>query len=122
MIQVSRREFIRLAQRAFGQLPTSVRRSLKNLDITIEEWPPPDDMQDLEPDHTLFGMYTGVPLTEREGGVPDLPDHISIYRQPILRHCSTRTQVVEEIRITLWHEVGHYLGLGEEDLHRLGYG
>ena len=122
MIQVSRREFIRLAQRAYRQLPTSVRRSLKNLDITIEEWPPPDDIQDLEPDHTLFGMYIGVPLTEREGGAPDLPDHISIYRQPILRHCATRTQVVEEIRITLWHEVGHYLGLGEEDLHRLGYG
>ena len=79
-------------------------------------------MQHLAPEDVLFGLYTGVPLTEREGGIPDLPDRISIYRQPILRSCATRNQVVEEIRVTLWHEVGHYLGLGEEDLHRLGYG
>ncbi len=122
MIQVSRREFVRLAQRAYARLPSSIRQSLKNVDITIEEWPTRQDMQHLEPEDTLFGLYTGVPLTEREGGVPDLPDRISIYRQPILRSCATRNQVVEEIRVTLWHEVGHYLGLGEEDLHRLGYG
>ena len=122
MIRVSRREFIRLAQRAYGQLPAPVRQSLKNIDITVEEWPTPDDMQNLDPEHTLFGLYTGVPLTERAGGVPDLPDRITIYRRPILRSCTTRAEVVEEIRVTLWHEVGHYLGLGEEDLHRLGYG
>jgi len=103
-------------------LPLAIKQSLKNLDVIIEEWPAPDETQDLEPDYILFGMYTGVPLTEREGSITELPDRISIYRQPILRHCSTRIQVEKEIRTTLWHEVGHYLGLGEDDLHRLGYG
>ena len=50
------------------------------------------------------------------------PDRIVIYRQPILRACESRAEAAREIRITLWHEVGHYLGMTEDDLHRLGYG
>lgn len=122
MIRLSRREFLRLTQRAYHQLPDGIKNSLTNVDITIEERPTTEDMDSLEPDDTLFGVYSGIPLTEREGGAPELPDRISIYRQAILRGCSTRAQVVEEIRITLWHEVGHYLGMSEADLHRLGYG
>ena len=51
-----------------------------------------------------------------------LPDRIVIYRQPILRSCSTRREAEREIETTLLHEVGHYLGMDEDDLHRLGYG
>ncbi len=122
MIRLSRREFERLAQRAYRQLPPAIRQSLRNVDITIEEWPGPEEAELVGHADTLFGLYTGVPLTQREGGAPQLPDRICLYRQPILRSCSTRAQVVEEVRITLWHEVGHYLGLEEDDLHRLGYG
>ena len=87
----------------------------------MEEWPDLDEL-DLDLDGgTLFGLYTGVPLPEREGGGPLLPDRIIIFRQPILRSCSTREEAVREIQTTLLHEVGHYLGMGEEDLHRLGY-
>ena len=50
-----------------------------------------------------------------------MPDRILIYRQPILRNCSTHAEVEYEINVTLWHEVGHYFGLTEEDLHQLGY-
>ena len=71
---------------------------------------------------TLFGLYVGVPLPERTGGEPDLPDRIVIYRQPILQSCKNLTEARKEIRITLLHEVGHYLGMDEDDLHRLGYG
>lgn len=122
MIRLSHREFERLAQRAYRQLPATIRQSLHNVDITIEEWPDPEDAELAGHDGTLLGLYTGVPLTLREGGTPQLPDRICLYRQPILRSCSTHAQVVEEVRITLWHEVGHYLGLDEDDLHRLGYG
>ena len=122
MIRLSRREFERLARRAYRQLPPAVRASLDNVDITIEEWPSPEEADLAGDEGGLLGLYTGVPLTQREGGAPELPDRICLYRQPILRSCSTRAQVVEEVRITLWHEVGHYLGMDEEDLHRLGYG
>ena len=64
----------------------------------------------------------GVPLTERYGDGPAMPDCIYIYRRPILAMCGTAAEVAAEVRTTLWHEVGHYLGMDEQDLERLGYG
>ncbi len=122
MIDVGYQEFVRLALRAYRQLPPAVTQALENVDVTVEDWPGPDELALVEDGQTLFGLYQGVPLTDREGGDPVLPDRITLYRQPILEACHTREDVVREIRITLWHEVGHYLGLDEADLHRLGYG
>ena len=122
MIDLSYHEFVRLVRRAYRQLPLEVRQALDNVDITVEEWPGPEEADLLEEGHTLFGLYHGIPLTDREGGGPVLPDRITLYRQPIMESCASRAQVVAEVRITLWHEVGHYLGLDEADLHRLGYG
>ncbi len=122
MIYLSRREFIRLVRQAYKQVPPPVMRALRNVDVAVEEWPDRGESDQDEGESTLFGLYTGVPLPEREGGEPLVPDRIVIYRQPILRSCSTRAEAVREIRVTLLHEVGHCLGMGEEDLHRLGYG
>ena len=122
MIRLSRREFVRLVRQAYKQVPPPVQQALRNVDIAVEEWPGHDELGQDWDGVDLFGLYTGVPLPEREGGEPLLPDRIVIYRQPILRHCSTREQAEQEIRTTLLHEVGHYLGMGEDDLHRLGYG
>ena len=123
MVELTRAEFVQLARWAYRQLPPAVARALENVDVVVEEWPGPAE-QDLlaEEGGTLFGLYHGVPLTDRVGGDPILPDRITLYRQPILQSCPTRAAVAREIRITLWHEVGHYLGLDEDDLHRLGYG
>lgn len=122
MIRLSRREFIALVQRAYHQLPPKVKAALDNVDIAVEDWPGPEELELLGEEGSLFGLYTGVPLPEREGLGPVLPDRIIIYRQPIIQNCSTAEEVVQEIRVTLWHEVGHYLGLSEDHLHRLGYG
>jgi predicted Zn-dependent protease with MMP-like domain len=122
LIRLSRREFVRLVRLAYQQLPANFQKALDNVDVSVEDWPTPEELGLLAEEGALFGLYTGVPLPERAGGDPALPDRIIIYRQPILRSCSTRKEVVQEIRVTLWHEVGHYLGLSEEDLHRLGYG
>ena len=120
---------MRLVRRAYnqacGQVPPKLRDALGEVDIVVEEWPSDDDLELLDGEHgTLFGMYTGVPLTAREGGLgaSGTPERIVIYRQPILRNCSTRAQAEQEIRITLWHELGHYLGMDEQGLDRLGYG
>ena len=122
LIHLSRREFVRLVGEAYRKIPSPMRRALSNVDIAVEEWPDPEDLDLSEGADTLFGMYRGVPLPERQGGEPELPDRIIIFRQPILRSCATREDAVREIRVTLWHEVGHFLGMGEEDLDRLGYG
>lgn len=122
MINLSHREFVRLVRQAFRQLPTDVRQGLINVDIAVDDESGQEDPDLAGEEADLLGLYHGVPLPEREGGAPSLPDCITIYRRPILRSCATRAEVVREIRVTLWHEVGHYLGMSEEDLHRLGYG
>ena len=122
MIRLSQREFTGLVQQAYRQLPATVRQTLDNVDISVEERPSPEDFDAMTEEATLFGLYTGVPLTERAGYEPALPDRIILFRQAILESCATTEEVVQEIRITLWHEVGHFLGLDEDDLHRLGYG
>ena len=122
MINITNREFVRLVRRAYRAMPDHVLRALDNVDVVVEEWPGPEDEELINGEGTLFGLYQGVPMTEREGGDPMLPDRIAIYRQPILRSCSSRTEAEHEIKVTLWHEIGHYLGMSEDDLHRLGYG
>lgn len=122
MIHLPRRQFVRMVLQAYRQLPPPVKQALHNVDVAVEEWPTSQDLSSPEGDGTLLGLYTGVPLVEREGGGPPLPDRIIIYRQPILRSCASRAEVAQEVRTTLWHEVGHHLGLSEDDLHRLGYG
>ncbi len=121
MITIPRHRFVDLVRQAYHQVPTAMRDALNNVDIAVEEWPQPDELSLLDSEGTLFGLYTGVPLPERDGGQPLLPDRIVIYRQPILRNCDTLGQAAQEIRVTLLHEIGHALGMGEEDLRRLGY-
>ena len=122
MISITNQEFIRLVRQTYIDMPPNVAQRLDNVDVVVEEWPRTDVQNLTTGDESLLGVYHGVPLTEREGGDPMLPDLIVIYRQPILRSCSTRTEAEHEIKVTLWHEIGHYLGMSEEDLDRLGYG
>jgi predicted Zn-dependent protease with MMP-like domain len=111
---------------AYQRLPQWALEALDdgNIDIVVEDWPGPEAEGAFDHEHehgTLLGLYVGVPLIDRYGGDPILPDCIYIYRRPILEVCDSYDTVVEEIRITLLHEIGHYLGLGEQDLERLGY-
>ncbi|MCY4415728.1 MAG: metallopeptidase family protein [Chloroflexi bacterium] len=125
-MQMPPHEFEQHVLAAYQRLPSSAQTALDdgNIDIVVEDWPGPEAEGAFDPDHgdgTLLGLYVGVPLIDRYGGEPILPDCIYIYRRPILEVCDSYDTVVEEIRITLLHEIGHYLGLGEQDLERLGY-
>jgi predicted Zn-dependent protease with MMP-like domain len=123
---MSPREFEGLVQQAYWELPESLRDTLDNLDILIEDVPGPeaadtDDPLDHHHGDTLLGLYVGVPLVDRYAADPMMPDRIYIYRLPMLDICDTHDDVVREVRTTLLHEIGHYLGLSEHDLDRLGY-
>ncbi|SDS89177.1 Predicted Zn-dependent protease, minimal metalloprotease (MMP)-like domain [Microlunatus soli] len=108
-------EFDRLVSEAIDRVPERLAGLLDNVVIMVEDWPPPD-----EPD--LLGYYDGVPLTERDGGYAGvLPDRIVIFRQPTLRICSTTDEVVEEVGITVVHEIAHFFGIDDAQLHELGY-
>jgi len=83
--------------------------------VVVEDEPPPDD-----PD--LLGVYSGVPLPERDGRyVGVLPDLITIFRNPIVDMCASEDEVVEEVRITVVHEIAHHFGIDDDRLHELGY-
>ena len=79
------------------------------------------DMDPTDPEDKLFGLYEGVPLTERGFDEVLLPDTITIFRRPILEIAETEDAVVEEVRITVLHEIGHFFGIDEERMDELGY-
>ena len=123
---MSASRFEDLVTRALGLLPPEFAAHMDNVTVVIEHEPGRDLLRSLDEDPrhsggTLFGLYEGVPLTER--GMDDvlLPDRITIYRRPLLESCDTEAQLVHEVRITVLHEVGHFFGMDEDRLDELGY-
>jgi len=104
---------------AIESLPEKFRLALENVAVVVKEEPDPADLEELDLDaetDELFGLYHGVPLTERGGAYTGLPDHIEIYRGPILRSFDTISDIVAEIEDTLIHELGHHMGLSDEGM------
>lgn len=112
---MSQARFEELVADALDAVPTEFARAMDNVVVLVE------DHNDEAPD--ILGLYHGIALTERRsdyGGV--LPDRISIYRRPILDLCDSEDQVVEEVLITVVHEIAHHFGIDDARLHELGWG
>jgi predicted Zn-dependent protease with MMP-like domain len=119
MLRMSRDDFEKVVAKALDGLPERIAERLDNLAIVVEDEPTDEELLDagLDPEtETLFGLYQGVALTERGYGDPMLPDRIVIYRLPLLEECGDRAELIREIQDTVVHEIGHYFGLGEDDL------
>jgi predicted Zn-dependent protease with MMP-like domain len=115
VIEVSRRRFEELVGDALDEVPEQLTRLMDNVVVLVEE-----RYRD-EPD--LLGLYEGVALTDRGhdyGGM--LPDRITLYRQAILAICATEDDVVDEVAITVVHEIAHHFGIDDARLHELGWG
>jgi predicted Zn-dependent protease with MMP-like domain len=116
VLDVPREEFEDLVADALDEIPPDLARLISNCVVLVED--------DVAPgSDAVLGLYEGTPLTERGswyGGV--LPDRITIYRLPILRICDTYDDVVEEVLITVVHEVAHHFGIDDDALHDLGWG
>lgn len=115
-VEIDATEFDLLVGRALDDLPDELAALVSNVVVLVEEYAPADD-----PD--LLGLYDGVALTERaanhSGG---LPDRIFLFREPLTDMCESWEELVEEIRITVVHEVAHHFGLDDARLHDLGWG
>jgi predicted Zn-dependent protease with MMP-like domain len=87
----------------------------------VEDEPTPEQRVrlNLYPNETLFGLYEGVPLPQRNGGTKLLPDKITIFKNPMLRTCNDMAQLKALINHTIWHEVAHYYGLDHKRIHEL---
>jgi predicted Zn-dependent protease with MMP-like domain len=114
MVDVDEDTFGQLVEAALASIPDELRHRMRNVVVAVE---------DMGASPNLLGLYQGVPLTSRTtsyAGV--LPDRITIYRLPILRHCRTIDDVVRQVRVTVVHEVAHHFGIDDERLHELGWG
>lgn len=99
-------------------LPPVFEERISNLAVVVEEWPADEAAAVTgDEDTDLLGLYQGIPYGERRSDYSMvLPDRITIYRQPILAICRTEDEAREEIRLTVLHEIGHYFGLGDDEL------
>ncbi|GIJ10664.1 hypothetical protein Van01_38780 [Micromonospora andamanensis] len=112
---MGRERFEELVGEALDEVPEELLALMSNVVILVEDDPPPGE--------DLLGLYEGHALTDRGwdyAGV--LPDRILIYRNPILRICHSEEDVVDEVAVTVVHEIAHHFGIDDARLHELGWG
>ena len=115
MVQVSPERFEELVADAIDGIPDELARLMDNVAVFVE---------DTSLQRGLLGLYHGIPLTQRAAGYAGmgLPARITIYRRATCAMCQDEDAVVDQVRITVVHEVGHHFGISDARLHELGYG
>ncbi|MCG7594718.1 metallopeptidase family protein [Mycobacterium sp. PSTR-4-N] len=114
-VRMSPQRFDELVGDALDLLPAELAAAIDNVVILVADRNPD------EPE--LLGLYEGVALTERDSWYAGaLPDTITIYRDALLDMCHTDAEVVDEVAITVIHEIAHHFGIDDERLHELGWG
>lgn len=113
MEPVSQARFERLVGEALDALPEELGKLMENVAVVAHDRHPTED---------LLGLYEGIPLTEREdyGGLV-MPDVISLYRLPLCEISRDDDELVEEIAVTVVHEIAHHFGIDDESLHEWGW-
>lgn len=113
---MSQEEFEAAVGEALDLVPPALMDMLDNVVFLVEGEPSAEDPE-------LLGVYDGTPLTERDGAWGGhLPDRITIFAGPLTRMCADREELLEEIAVTVVHEIAHHFGIEEERLHDLGWG
>ncbi|WP_146905713.1 metallopeptidase family protein [Cellulomonas aerilata] len=117
VVDMSREEFEDAVRDALDEIPEELADQMDNVVVLVEDDPPEDDPE-------LLGLYEGVPLTERGEfwAAGALPDRITIFRRPTLALCDSRDEVVDEVAVTVVHEIAHHFGIDDDRLHELGWG
>jgi len=112
MLDVTPDRFEDLVADALDGIPPQLGRMMDNVAVVVREG---------SPGSRLLGRYDGIPLTERQHYDGVLPDRITIFRRPLLAMCEDEEELVEQIRITVIHEVAHHFGIDDDRLHELGW-
>ncbi|RPI64680.1 MAG: metallopeptidase family protein [Planctomycetaceae bacterium] len=124
-IRLSEDEFGELVDEALAGLPEQFVQYMENLSVEVQPRPTRELMKSMHirGGGNLLGVYHGVPLTQKNVDAPiDWPERIVIFQRNIESICDNHQQVIEQIRTTVLHEVGHHFGMDEDDLEKLGYG
>ncbi len=121
--EMSDAEFEQAVGDALDLIPDELARLMRNVAVLVADEPDEPD-EPVEGSPELLGLYEGVPLTERDGwwDAGSLPDRITIYKGPLTRLCEDRGDLLDEIAVTVVHEVAHHFGIDDARLHELGWG
>lgn len=106
---------------ALNELPAEFARYLENVEVLIEAQPSIEHRRavSIRPWQTLYGLYQGVPLTQRQSGMVLMPDTILIFREPLMRDFPEQTALQAQIRRTVLHEIAHVFGISDDRLREL---
>lgn len=118
--RVRKLRFERLVTDALRGLPPHIAGMLSNVDVVVEDEPTARQLARLGEGQTLFGLYEGIPQTERAGYNFALPDKITIFRGPLERECDDEEEIAREVRVTVLHELAHHFGFDEDQVADLG--
>ena len=114
-LELSADEFEKIVIAELDELPDDMVDGLENLVFVVEDRPEDGTLD-------LLGEYQGVALTERDRyGFGELPDRIVLFREPLLEICDGLDELRDEIHVTLVHEIAHFYGIDDDELHRLGW-
>ncbi|WP_103061640.1 metallopeptidase family protein [Actinomyces qiguomingii] len=124
--QLSDAEFEAAVSDALDIIPEDLAAHMDNIVVLVQDEPEHEMLTEADYDAagrpTLLGLYDGVPLTERDAGWSlVLPDRILIFQGPLQRWCGSRQELVEQVAVTVIHEVAHHFGISDERLHELGW-
>ena len=114
-VDVSPARFATLVSDALDSIPEEIASKMDNVAVVVDDFAPPG---------RLLGLYEGVPLTQRANygeGRMVMPDRVTIFRRSICAICDTDEEVVDQVRVTVIHEIGHHFGLSDARLHELGW-
>ena len=123
-IRLSEEEFDELVKQAMDSLPEEFLQYMENISVEVRPLPSPRQERRSRNRRTvLLGLYVGVPLTKKSVSAPfEWPEQIFIFQRNIEAVCDTSEEIVQQVRQTVLHEVGHHFGMNEKDLRRWGYG
>jgi predicted Zn-dependent protease with MMP-like domain len=114
-VDVSPAHFATLVADALDSIPEDIASKMDNVAVVVDDFAPPG---------RLLGLYEGVPLTQRANygeGRMVMPDRVTIFRRSICSICETDEDVVDQVRVTVIHEIGHHFGISDARLHELGW-
>jgi predicted Zn-dependent protease with MMP-like domain len=121
---VSKERFSALVETALSELPEPFNRALEEVTVELRARPTRSQLKTvgLRQEDLLLGLYSGVPLTHRHVEAPShLPDKIELFQEDIELVSLSEEELIEQVRVTVLHELGHHFGMDEDDLERLGY-
>jgi predicted Zn-dependent protease with MMP-like domain len=119
---MTRRQFEALVETSLRTLPRPFKDKIANIAVVVEDWADDETLaaMGIEPPDTLYGLYHGVDLTQRDSTYGNvLPDVITIYQGPIEEDAADEAEMAEIVRETVVHELGHFFGLDDDTMHEI---